>query len=386
MDEAVVQWVFLKSSAMLADALGFELKRCLGSELTTTAGRLDLLYETIAGELLVIELETTIPNEAKVHHCTDQLERYLALDERFPAPVYFILLYAADGTPSSIARRLARWAEEKGVLIRTYTRERIEARLTELIDRIRTNSGKRIAGAVALGVSSLGWLNKLTGQFYATDEDGRVRDDAAPIAAIDWAEIKSRFGSATSFYVIKRLAEDFELVRRGREEGDDDAPVDEMRLTERGAAFRDAATAMVVRDALGESLDYEGLSTGQRRLLLQSLLSGNITKCKANLLYFLRLVHFYGGDRIPRASTRLRPEEQRFFNSILSTSYGERTLRDLVHLSCTHCAELGLVTRLAEPSGRYERVLLTSLGARVLGYFELLLHLHREQYQIPLQI
>ena len=45
-----------------------------------------------------------------------------------------------------------------------------------------------------------------------------------------------------------------------------------------------------------------------------------------------------------------------------------------------------LVERMRFSKSKYDRVVLTTLGSRVLGYLELYLHLRREQVQIPLQI
>ncbi len=46
---------------------------------------------------------------------------------------------------------------------------------------------------------------------------------------------------------------------------------------------------------------------------------------------------------------------------------------------------IDMINRKRCTRSMYDRVVLTTLGSRVLGYLELYLHLRREQMQIPLQ-
>jgi hypothetical protein len=128
------------------------------------------------------------------------------------------------------------------------------------------------------------------------------------------------------------------------------------------------------------------LSLEQKRILLESLMNGNIgeLKGKANLLYFMRFVHLTEGVWIPRGR-KMDKQRQNFANSFLNTNYSEITLCNWLNFICTHAVELELVERI-KTTTEYDRVTLTSLGSRVLGFIEMDLHLKRERTQIPLQL
>jgi len=71
---------------------------------------------------------------------------------------------------------------------------------------------------------------------------------------------------------------------------------------------------------------------------------------------------------------------------LFDRSYKWTTVRDLLLFTCNQCEELDLVERMRLSKSMYDRIVLTTLGSRILGYLELYLRLKREQLQIPLQI
>jgi hypothetical protein len=65
--------------------------------------------------------------------------------------------------------------------------------------------------------------------------------------------------------------------------------------------------------------------------------------------------------------------------------YSEGSVADLLRFTCNHCIELELIEKIKTTSF-YDRVVFTSLGARVLAYMEQDIQAKREKIQIPLQI
>ena len=89
---------------------------------------------------------------------------------------------------------------------------------------------------------------------------------------------------------------------------------------------------------------------------------------------------------MPKMSTKITSWQKMYINNILNSSYSARTLKELMQQLCNYCVELELVERIVNKKCLYDKLLLTSLGSRVIGYFDLFLHLKRERIQIPLQV
>jgi len=152
-------------------------------------------------------------------------------------------------------------------------------------------------------------------------------------------------------------------------------------LTDYGKRFRNEYTADIFSS--GKMPD---LSLGQKRILLEILTNGNFTKVKVNIYYFLRFVHLTEGSWVPKSGTPEDREKLEFVNFLFGTNYRWESAKDLLNFTCNQCEELELVERMKIENSDYDRVILTTLGSRVLGWLELYLHLKREQIQIPLQI
>ncbi len=181
------------------------------------------------------------------------------------------------------------------------------------------------------------------------------------------------------FKVHKQMAEYFELIKTNKSE---------IELTEYGKRFRDNINyEFAIHENYSKSnLKQIELSLEQKRILLESLMNGNIgdLKGKANLLYFLRFVHLTEGIWVPRGR-KIDKQKRDFANSFLGTDYTEITLCNWLNFICKHVEELELVERIKTKT-EYDRATLTSLGSRVLGFIEMDLHLKRERTQIPLQL
>ena len=216
---------------------------------------------------------------------------------------------------------------------------------------------------VAMDVVYLRWLNKVIKPFYDKHAD-----------VLPFVDVRGVFRSRTSFGVYTSLAKNFELIEEEQN--------GMIGLTDYGKRFRDNYNAEIIQS----KATMPDLSTEQKRVLLEVLTNGVLTKSKVNVYYFLRFVHLTGGNWLPKSSTPEDTERLKFINFLFGKDYRWNTASKLLQFTCNQCEELELVERMRLSKSKYDRVVLTTLGSRVLGYLELYLHLRREQLQIPLQI
>jgi hypothetical protein len=368
----------------LQSVLGFGPLKKVGSEITTEFGRVDFMYETLENELLVIELETGINSDSKYRHCLDQILRYKNLEYKFNGKkVKVILLYATESTISKYNDLIQLNSQRYFFLTRKYSMIKIKSSFRSIMDRLNRTAGLTLSRSVALGVSSLSWLNKFMLPFWRKENDKIQSND-----------LKNWFNSHTNFYVLKRLAEDFELISKTRMKR-----VNYFALTDYGKRFQNA----MLRSDLFKNVIYDKdhklqgnlpdsdyiidlLNLEQKRILIEILLNGTLTKLKTNIFHFLRFVYFTEGEWMPKMSTKISSWQKMYINNILNSSYSARTLKELVQQLCNYCVELELVERVVNKKCPYDKLILTSLGSRVIGYFDLFLHLKRERIQIPLQV
>lgn len=362
MKESLVQWVLLKRPEYLQSRLGFKLGRKIGENYTTEQGRIDFAFET-PREILVVELETGINTKAKFEYCTEQVKRYQRIEFVTHKPVRFVILYDEKNTSPRFAKPLESFCRELNILLRTYSILDVQRLYKRCLQELRKTAGIYLGPPVAMDVVYLRWLNRVVRPFY----DGQVIE-------LPLEKVRSLFRSRTSFGVYTGLAKYFELI----EETQNGA----IRLTDYGKRFRDNYNAQIIssRAAMPE------LSTEQKRVLLEVLTNGVFTKSKVNIYYFLRFLHLTNGDWLPRSGTSQDTDKLEFVNFLFGKSYKWSTVRKLLLFTCNQCEELELAERMRLPESRYDRVLLTTLGSRVLGYLELYLHLRREQVQIPLEV
>ena len=181
----------------------------------------------------------------------------------------------------------------------------------------------------------------------------------------------------TGFDVRCRYCKDFELIIEERKNGQA-----LLCLTEYGKRFKETTNPLITQGK-GEI----PLSQEQESILIESLINGKMTKCKANIFHFLRYVHLTSGQLSPHAKAKVPEEYVKVWNTHLGTSYNSNSLTKFLDFTCNQCEELSLVERIKiKRRDSIYSVVLTPLGSRILGYLELYLHLRREQIQIPLQI
>lgn len=362
MDEKLVQWTLLRDMNYLKNKIGFDIKRKVVEECNTEEGRLDFVLES-EKNLIVVELETSINNNSKLDFCLDQVRRYMNVKFKTTKDIKFVILFEEEGTPKTYKSKLEEFSKETGVLLKTYSLFCIQDIYKKCLDELKRTTGEYLGPPVAMDIVYLRWINKVIEPYFERNKEDFMTKDFK----------KNFFKSRTSFGVYTTLAKNFELIIE-RE--------DKLILTERGKRFRDEYNDQHILS----NTSMLDLSLEQKRILLESLTNGNFTKSKINIYYFLRFVHLTEGQWVPKSSTKEDNEKLKFINFLFGKDYRWTTVRKLLCFSCNQCEELNLVERIKIEKNEYDKVLLTTLGSRVLGYLELYLHLKRERIQIPLQL
>ena len=236
MEENMVQWVLSKDLDYFAKLISMPLEKCLGTEVTTKHGRIDFLLRLNGNRLLILELETGINSTSKLEHSISQVRRYLKLSSVFRnQKVDVALLYAADSTPQRFQDKLLDFSSESGVILKAYSIHKVLQHYNKLVSQLNYSAGVSLGRAVALGITSMTWLNKFVLPFLLIDEKNDINEvkrllnelwidqnerleNYSSISKLEltdrmsWNELKQIFTSNTNFYVLKRLVEDFEFI------------------------------------------------------------------------------------------------------------------------------------------------------------------------------
>jgi hypothetical protein len=377
MNELLVEWTLLREQNYLNNCLGLNVKKKIFQQYSTEYGRIDFAHELKDGGIAITELETVIDNKAKLEYCQFQTLEYSKITfQEKKKPIIVVLI--ADETPNKFQKQLRTFVDDNDFLLKTYSLSVVNNYYKQLIEEAVKNSGVPLVKPVANNFTHLSCLNRFILPFFDLEKDELKREDF-----VDYFDLKKDIADS-HFKVHKQMAEYFQLIEdlsAGRQ-------FSKVRLTEYGKRFRDSLNYefAIVKGFSKIGVKRIDLSIEQRRILLESLMNGNIgdLKGKVNLLYFLRFVHLTEGIWVPRGRT-LDKQKLEFANSFLGTNYTQITLCNWLNFVCTHSEELGLIERI-KTNSEYDRATLSSLGSRVLGFIEMDLHLKRERAQIPLQL
>ncbi len=360
MDEKLVQWTLMKNLTELCKIIGKPIIRKIAEEYTVDQGRIDFILET-PDEVLIVELETRIDTSSKFFYCTQQLERYRQISYNVTKPIRFAIVFE-ESTPIKFKNELAKFSKKFNIILKSYSLVKIQELYNQILEDLKRTSGLYIGLPVAMDVTHLRYLNKIIEPFIEILENYMKIED-----------VRKTFKSRTSYGVYKRLSEDFELIEYDSKYAS---------LTDYGIRFRDAFNSQIVQT----KATMPDLSNEQRRVLLEVLTNGRFTKCKSNIYYFLRFIHLTNGEWLPKARGGEDKEKLEFINFLYGKSYRWNTASELLSFTCNQCEELDLANRIREKGNAFDKVFLTQLGSRVLGFLELYLHLKREQIQIPLSV
>ncbi len=374
MNELLVEWTLLREQEYLKQCLGLDIKRKILEQYSTEYGRIDFAHELYDGQIVITELETIVDNKAKMQYCQNQTLEYSNITfENKIKPIIAILI--AQESPIKYQQHMRDFSNDNQFLYKTYSLDIVKNTYKRLISEAIANSGIPLVKPVANNFTHLACLNRFILPFYELEKAELEREDF--VSYFDLSTDKAD----SHFKVHKQMCEYFELI-------DDISPTNtftKVRLTDLGKRF---CANLNYEFAIKKknTIKRIALSKEQQRIIIESLMNGNIgsLKGKVNLLYFLRFIHLTEGVWIPRGR-HLDEQKMEFANSFLGTNYSKITLSNWLNFTCTHCEELGLVERI-KTTTEYDRANLTTLGSRVLGFIEMDLHLKRERTQIPLQI
>lgn len=373
MNELLVEWTLLREQDYLKKCLDLPIKRKLFQQYSTEYGRIDFAHELTDGSIAITELETVVDNRAKLEYCQFQTLEYQKIKFQSAIKTKIVVLIA-DQTPQKFKNQLVTFSNSNNFIFREYSLLLVNQIYKEQIDFAIKNSGIPLVKPVANNLTHLSSLNRFILPFYEKNTDELIRDDF-----VEYFELEDNKADS-HFKVHKQMCEYFELIK-DLSEGN---KFSKAHLTEYGKRFRDNLNYdFVLQKANTKRIE---LSSEQQRILIESLINGNIgeRKGKVNILYFLRFVHITEGIWLPK-NRNLDSEKVNFTNAFLGTSYTKGVISDWLRFVCMHCEELNLVERI-KTNTEYDRAILTTLGSRVLGFIEMDLHLKREKIQIPLQL
>lgn len=293
MNELLVEWTLLREQSYLRKCLGLNIKRKLFQQYSTEYGRIDFAHELYDGSIAITELETSIDNNSKLEYCQFQTLEYQKIS--FPVcPKPLVAILAADSTPHKYKERLDTFTKRNDILLKYYSLDIVSDFYKKLIDEAVKNSGVPLVRPVANNFTHLSCLNRFILPFYEKNTLELNRKDF-----VEYFDLKTETADS-HFKVHKQMAEYFELV----DDISNTKKFSKVVLTEYGKRFRDNLNyeMSLQNSVVKSSIKRIELSLEQRRILLESLMNGNIgdRKGKANLLYFLRFVHLTEGVWIPR--------------------------------------------------------------------------------------
>src|SRR3990172_3501011 len=235
MNELLVEWTLLREQDYLNKCLGLNVKKKIFQQYSTEYGRIDFAHELSDGSIAITELETIIDNKSKLEYCQFQTLEYSKIIFQGMKKSLIVVLIA-DETPNKFKTQLKTFVDENDFLLKTYSLSVVNDYYKQLIEEAVKNSGVPLVKPVANNFTHLSCLNRFILPFYDLEKDELKRTDFIDNFNYEFAIVKG-FSKAG----VKRI----------------------------------------------------DLSIEQRRILLESLMNGNIgdLKGKVNLLYFLRFVH-----------------------------------------------------------------------------------------------
>ena len=376
MNELLVEWTLLREQDYLQSCLGVGLKRKLFQQYSTDYGRIDFAHEISDDKILITELETVIDSQAKLEYCQRQTLEYQKIEFQQDKQTIVAIL-AAQETSNKYKQLLDKFSKANNIWLKYYSLDVVRHTHYQLIEQAIKVSGAPLSKPAANNFTHLAALNRFILPFF---EENAL--ELSQNAFVEHFGLR-RDKAVSHFKVHKQVAEYFDLITDISSSNSA-----RYRLSDYGVRFRDNLNYefVVQKNLRRNQVKRIDLSVEQKRILIESLINGNIgeKKGKVNILYFLRFLHLTEGTWIPRGRY-LDKEKIEFANAFLGTNYSQITLSNWLNFVCTHCQELDLIERI-KTEQKYDRAILTTLGSRVLGFIEMDLHLKREKIQIPLQV
>jgi hypothetical protein len=328
MNESVVEWTLLREQNYLSECIGLGLKKKVFQQYSTKYGRIDFAHELNDGRIAITELETIIDSKSKLEYCQYQCLEYANIKfENTKSTIIVILI--AEETPIKYKKELINFSKKNNFEFKTYSLDIVNKYYKQLIEEAVRNSGIPLVKPVANNFTHLSCLNRLILPFFELEKDILQREDF-----IEYFNLKEDKADS-HFKVHKQMAEYFELIK----DISTTKKLDKIELTNYGKRFRENINYEFItyKSYIKSDLKRIDLSLEQKRILLESLMNGNIgeLKGKVNILYFLRFVHLTEGIYVPKGR-KMDYEKISFTNSFLKTNYSEITLCNWLNFVCNH--------------------------------------------------
>ena len=201
MIEALVQWTLLNNPPELSSLLNFDISRIIGQEITTDFGRIDFVLANSDNKHLIVELETTLDNKAKLNYCFTQVLNYKNV--KFSDSTNYCILYAEETGKNRNA--IEEFGRENNILIQTYSLEMVKCLYTSTIEKLSLSIGLVLPNPKNYTICYLRWLNKIMKPFLDFGKDKLTNEEI-------FTPFDNPSKSRTNFNCYERIALDFELL------------------------------------------------------------------------------------------------------------------------------------------------------------------------------
>lgn len=359
MIEALVQWTLLNNPPELSSLLNFDISRIIGQEITTDFGRIDFVLANSDNKHLIVELETTLDNKAKLNYCFTQVLNYKNV--KFSDSTNYCILYAEETGKNRNA--IEEFGRENNILIQTYSLEMVKCLYTSTIEKLSLSIGLVLPNPKNYTICYLRWLNKIMKPFLDFGKDKLTNEEI-------FTPFDNPSKSRTNFNCYERIALDFELLSLENSY---------YVLTNYGNIFLKNISPFIYNTSNIASIN---LTNEQKRLLLKVLTNGNWDSKvhKINIYWFLRFIEVTNGTWLPKKH-EFEKSKLDIANGLFNVSYNSRTMHEFLTWCGNYCLELGLVEKIKSTTD-YDQVFLTPLGVEVNNIFSLDLTLKRSRMNL----
>ncbi|MCU0390986.1 MAG: hypothetical protein MUE81_07700 [Thermoflexibacter sp.] len=360
MVESLVQWTLLNNPPELSKFLNFDIAKIIGQEITTDFSRIDFVLANSANNHLIVELETTLDNKAKLNYCFNQTLNYKNV--KFSELTSYCILYAEE-TNAKNKKIIEKFGKENDILIQTYSLENTKSLYTNTVERLSLNVGLALPNPKNYTICYLRWLNKIMKPFLDFGKEELTNEEI-------FLPFDNPSKSRTNFNCHERIAFDFELFSLKKSK---------YILTNYGRLFVENISPFVYNTSNVSSIN---LTNEQKRLLLKVLTNGNWEDKihKVNIYWFLRFVEVTNGAWLPKKHD-FEQNKLDIANGLFNVSYNGRTMHEFLTWCSNYCLELGLIEKIKSTTD-YDQVFLTPLGVEVNNIFSLDLTLKKSRMNL----
>lgn len=393
MDELLVEWTIVKCKdyveLQLKNKLGndFSSLELLHQEFSDENGRIDLIYKNKKDEIILMELETYV-DSSKFDFCISQTKRYSKMGPlHFPGKIsHLVIFYDSENTSEDYKKKLEVESIKEGIKLVTYKLSEVQVLYEKEVERISKNMGLLLATPKSAMPYTLSSINRFLSAFIITKKSKLTGEEIGKSLPTSKGRNRGKPWSKTSVNEHRYLAEGLGAI-----ECEKVGMITTIKLTSIGQRLIENMNKVGVPfDDMSKISSSIALSPEQKRIILSELMKDNFgyaPNYKSMILLFLRFITISGGGWVPnQRDYSFKEGEMEFLNKILGTNFSNKTnMGNVLTWSRNYCEELELI-EIIKTGGKSSKVVLTSIGSRVLNILELTQHIKREIIHIPQQI